>query len=74
MVKQSISDAARAYLEQKDNDTFAELYNAAKDTLYFHIYEKVKNRDIADDLLQDTWMKILRSIDQLKSPDALHFP
>lgn len=70
MVKQSISDAARAYLEQKDNDTFAELYNAAKDTLYFHIYEKVKNRDIAEDLLQDTWMKILRSIDQLKSPDA----
>lgn len=70
MVKQSINDAARAYLEQKDNDTFAELYNAAKDTLYFHIYEKVKNRDIAEDLLQDTWMKILRSIDQLKSPDA----
>lgn len=70
MVKQSISDAARAYLEKKDNDTFAELYNAAKDTLYFHIYEKVKNRDIAEDLLQDTWMKILRSIDQLKSPDA----
>lgn len=69
-MKQSISDAARAYLEQKDNDTFAELYNAAKDTLYFHIYEKVKNRDIAEDLLQDTWMKILRSIDQLKSPDA----
>ena len=70
MVKQQVKDAARAYLEKKDNDTFADLYNETKDTLYFHIYEKVRNREIAEDLLQDTWMKILRSIDQLKSPDA----
>ncbi|WP_407556817.1 RNA polymerase sigma factor [Winogradskyella sp. 4-2091] len=50
---------------------FRELLQLYKERLYWHIRKIVKNHNDADDVLQNTFIKIYRSIDKFKGESQL---
>lgn len=59
-------------LKQKEPKAFELLINTYKERLYWHIRRIVLNHDDADDVLQNTFIKIFRSIDGFKGDSKLY--
>jgi RNA polymerase sigma-70 factor (ECF subfamily) len=55
------------YRETNDKEYFEELYNATKPWLYGMIYRIVQKKDLADEVLQDTWITIIKRKDEFDS-------
>lgn len=62
-----------AQLQSKTNknEAFKELLNLYKERLYWHIRNIVKSHDDADDVLQNTFIKIFKNIDKFKGDSKL---
>ncbi|MFK7814369.1 MAG: RNA polymerase sigma factor [Maribacter sp.] len=62
--------------ELKNKETqakaFEVLVNTYKERLYWHIRRIVLNHDDADDVLQNTFIKVFRSIDKFKGDSKLY--
>ena len=52
---------------------FRELLKLYKERLYWHIRKIVISHDDADDVLQNTFIKVYRSIDKFKGESQLFF-
>ncbi|MGI9546447.1 MAG: RNA polymerase sigma factor [Flavobacteriaceae bacterium] len=61
-------------LKQKDTQSkaFELLINSYKERLYWHIRRIVLDHDDADDVLQNTFIKVFRSIDGFKGDSKLY--
>ena len=61
-------------LQSKNNKdaAFKELLKLYKERLYWHIRNIVKSHDDADDVLQNTFIKVYRSIDNFKGESKLY--
>ncbi|WP_110357649.1 MULTISPECIES: RNA polymerase sigma factor [unclassified Arenibacter] len=61
-------------LKQKDHQAkaFEILVNTYKERLYWHIRRIVLNHDDADDVLQNTFIKVFRNIDSFKGDSKLY--
>lgn len=61
-------------LKQKDTQAkaFEVLINAYKERLYWHIRRIVLDHDDADDVLQNTFIKVYRNIDKFKGDSKLY--
>ena len=53
-------------------EAFRELISIYKERLYWHIRNMVKSHDDTDDVLQNTFVKIFRNIDQFKGDSKLY--
>ncbi len=53
-------------------EAFRELISIYKERLYWHIRNMVKNHDDADDVLQNTFLKVYRNIGQFKGESKLY--
>ena len=53
-----------------EDNAATELYNAYQKDLYYHIYKTVNDPHLAEDLLQDAFIEILGTIQNLKEPAA----
>lgn len=51
-------------LKQKNYASFDEFYNLTKNQVFYAIVAIIKDRMLAEDLLQDTYLKFLEKIDQ----------
>lgn len=49
-----------------DKDYFKELYKRYLDKTYNFVYSKVQDKQIAEDLVSDSWFKIVKKIDNFK--------
>ncbi len=49
-----------------NQDAFAELFNRYKNTVYNFIFRLVRNPDTAEDLLENTFIKVIKSLDRYK--------
>ncbi len=58
-------------LKQKDSKAFEVLIDTHKERLYWHIRRIVLNHDDANDVLQNTFIKVFRSIDGFKGDSKL---
>ena len=59
--------------KEKNYDSFDEFYNSTGKVVYHVIIGIVRRREVAEDLMQDTYTKFLESIDSVsleKSPVA----
>ena len=45
-------------VKRKDQQAFRMLYNRYFTLLFRRVYAKIKNEEIARDILQETWMKV----------------
>ena len=45
-----------------DNDAFEILLNRYKQRIYSFIYSKIKDRELADDIFQDTFIKVIKTL------------
>ena len=54
--------------QKGDNDAFAELYTATYQSQYRFAYQYVKDPYLAQDILQDMYILVLRNIHTLKNP------
>jgi len=61
-------------LKEKDSQSqaFEVLINTYKERLYWHIRRIVLNHDDADDVLQNTFIKVFRNIDGFKGDSKLY--
>ena len=59
-------------LIKKDAEAFNQVYSAYRKLLFFIIVSIVKNETIAEDLLQDTFLKVYEAVGNLKNPDSFH--
>jgi len=59
-------------LIKKDAEAFNQVYSAYRKILFFIIVSIVKNETIAEDLLQDTFLKVYEAVGNLKDPDSFH--
>ena len=55
------------------NEAFDELLERHKDHVYMYIYHSVKNEDLADDIFQDTFVKVITTIKQGRYVENGHF-
>ena len=53
-------------LKQKNYQSFDTFYNLTKNQVFYAIISVVKDNDLAQDLMQDTYVKFLEKIDQYK--------
>ncbi len=59
-------------LKQKDAKAFELLINTYKERLYWHIRRIVLDHDDTDDVLQNTFIKVFRSIEGFKGDSKLY--
>ena len=58
-------------LQRGEQDAASELYESFQKDIYYFILKTVNNdRELAEDLTQDTFMEILETIDKLQEPAA----
>jgi RNA polymerase sigma-70 factor (ECF subfamily) len=70
-----ITDEALLKLLHNKNDkgiAFKELLNRYKEKLYWHIRHIVKSHDDTDDVLQNTFIKVYKNIDNFKGDSKLY--
>ena len=53
-------------LKQKNYQSFDTFYNLTKNQVFYAIISVVKDNDLAQDIMQDTYVKFLEKIDQYK--------
>ncbi len=63
--KKSDKDLVVNYLKG-DNNSFEQLLNRHKNKVFSFIFSKVKNRDLAEDIFQDTFVKVINSLQKGK--------
>ena len=63
-----LSDAVSAY-KNGDSEKFAQVYELSNRYLYVCIMHIVKNEETAQDMLQETYLEVVRNIHQLKQAD-----
>lgn len=49
-------------IKQKDDEAFEYIYNETKSSVYAIIITVVKNQDVAEELMQDTYIQMIKSI------------
>ncbi len=57
-------------MQSGDAEAASDLYLQCRDDLYYYIMKTVNDPHLAEDLLQDTFMEILQTVDKLKEPAA----
>lgn len=53
-------------LSKGNLDVFDEFYDKTKNQLYYHIIHIIKDRQLAEDILQEVYLKILNSLNSFK--------
>ncbi len=56
--------------QKGETDSFDIIYNESKKYIYYTILKSVGDKDVADDILQDTYIEIYKSLGQLQTPEA----
>lgn len=51
-------------LRKRDYQSFDTFYNLTKNQVFYAIVSIIKNKDLAEDIMQDTYVKFLEKIDQ----------
>lgn len=59
-------------LQHHDQEAFQQVYEAYRKLLFFIIVSIVKNEATAEDLLQDTFIKVYEAVDNLQDPSSFH--
>ena len=57
-------------VQQGDRQAADELYTATHQGFYYYIAKTVNDQELAQDLLQETFIEIYQTIDKLKEPAA----
>ena len=63
-MKNLSDDRLLTLFEQGVNEAFDELLNRYKEKLYTYIYVLVQNREMAEDIFQDTFTRVIVTIKQ----------
>lgn len=56
-----------------DRDAFAVLYNEYRDEVFGYLYNRTRDRGLAEDLTQDTFLRALRRLETFSGPRASGF-
>ncbi len=65
----TLTDAVSAF-KNGDQSAFQDVYDGSVRYIYYTIVKSVQNRDLADDILQETYIEIYKNISSLKEPEA----
>lgn len=66
-MKQETLNETLISIQNGNESAFDALYDNSKDILFYNILSIVKDRSLAEDLLQDTYLKILHNIHSYKA-------
>ncbi|MCR5023746.1 MAG: hypothetical protein K6A90_05365, partial [Lachnospiraceae bacterium] len=65
----SLTGAVEAF-RNGDQSAFKDVYDGSSRYIYYTILKSVQDKDIADDILQETYIEIFKNISSLKEPEA----
>ncbi len=65
----NLTEAVSA-LQKGDQSAFQEIYDGSVRYIYYTILKSVSDKDLADDILQETYIEIYKNISSLKEPEA----
>jgi len=68
--KNSLLQAVLDFQQGKE-EAFNEIYNLTSKYVYYTIYKSVKDAAIAEDVMQDTYLEVYKSLPALKSGEAV---
>ncbi|MGI6710875.1 MAG: RNA polymerase sigma factor [Bacilli bacterium] len=57
-------------LKERDEEAFEYIYNETKEAVYAMILSIIRDRSLAEDVMQDTYMKAIQSIYQFKEGNS----
>ena len=57
--------------QQGKEDAFARIYNKTKKYVYYTIYKSVQDAALAEDIMQETYLEVYRSLSTLKNETAI---
>ena len=60
-------------LRLKNEDAFNEVYYSYHKLIYFIIYQMVKNKEMAEELMQDAFVRMYQNIHQLNDSTKFHY-
>ncbi len=69
MTYQTLSEAVEA-LKNGDQSAFQAVYDNSYRYIYYTIIKSVQNKELAEDILQETYIEIYKNISSLKEADA----
>ncbi|MDR2938211.1 MAG: sigma-70 family RNA polymerase sigma factor [Prevotellaceae bacterium] len=69
----SDTDLIRQFVNQHDNTAFEALLERYRKKVYTYIYLMVKRREVADDVFQETFIKVVHSLKEGKYEDSGKF-
>ena len=72
MTRKTIDVKYVKLLQQGDNDAFEEIFRFYKDSIFYFALSFVKNRADAEEIVQDTFLQVLKHIGELEKPSSFH--
>ena len=55
-----------------DVEEFQKFYSEKFESIYRYVYSKVGNREVAEDLTSEIFLKVVNSLDQERGPQSMH--
>lgn len=72
MAKQIIDPKLVREFQSGSENAFAQIYKIYSNRIFFVAYNHVHNEEIAQDVVQNTFLSVYKSINKLKTPEAFH--
>lgn len=66
---EKINAAVKKYMDG-DKKAFTEIYELTHQATYYYVFGTVKNKEVAEDIISDTYLEVVKSIGKLSSPEA----
>lgn len=72
MAKQIIDPKVVREFQSGNEGAFAQIYKIYSNRIFFVAYNHVNNEEVAQDVVQNTFLSVYKSINKLKIPEAFH--
>ncbi|MDQ0361851.1 sigma-70 family RNA polymerase sigma factor [Breznakia pachnodae] len=72
MAKQIIDPKLVREFQSGSESAFAQIYKIYSNRIFFVAYNHVNNEEVAQDVVQNTFLSVYKSINKLKTPEAFH--
>ena len=66
---EKINAAVKKYMDG-DKKAFTEIYELTHQATYYYVFGTVKNKEVTEDIISDTYLEVVKSIGKLSSPEA----
>lgn len=72
MINNKIDNEIVLAFRNHNEEAFNEIYEQYSRRIYFFVFQHCNNKELANDIVQNTFISVYRGIEKLKHPEAFH--